>query len=72
VGGAILAHEQIDYRGGAGSWGAVVAEEACDTSGSPVSQSVTTGTSVINFDGPINTPFDANRLRAEVIGWYEL
>jgi hypothetical protein len=72
VGGAILAHEQIDYRGGAGSWGAVVAEEACDTSGSPVSQSVTTGTSVINFDGPINTPFTANRLRAEVTGWYEL
>lgn len=72
VGGAILAHEQIDYRGTADSWGAVVAVDACDTTGSPISTSVTTGNSVINYPGPLLTPFVATSLMVEVTGWYEL
>ena len=75
VGGAILAHEQIDYRGTSDSWGAVVAVDACDTAGSPISKnstSATTGNSTINFAGPLQTPFLASNLHAEVVGWYEL
>jgi len=78
VGGAILAHEQIDYRGEAGSWGGVIAVDACDTPGSPISTnkidslSTTSGSSQIHFPGPINTPFTANTLQVAVIGWYEL
>ena len=75
VGGAILAHEQIDYRGTAESWGAVVAVDACNTLGSPISRnttSSTSGDSTINFAGPLKTPFTASTLRAEVVGWYEL
>lgn len=72
IGGAILAHEQIDYRGTADSWGAVVAVDACDTVGSPVSFNTTTGTSYINYPGPLLTPFDASSLRVDVLGWYEL
>ena len=75
VGGAILAHEQIDYRGTAESWGAVVAVDACNTLGSPISKnttSSTSGDSTINFAGPLKTPFTASTLRAEVVGWYEL
>jgi hypothetical protein len=78
VGGAILAHEQIDYRGNAGSWGGVVAVDVCDTNGSPVSTSkvdslsTTTGAATINFPGPIQTPFTANSLRPVVTNWYEL
>jgi len=78
VGGAIFAHEQIDYRGNAGSWGAVVAVDACDTPGSPISSSkteslsTTTGASTINYPGPIRTPFTATTLKTVVVGWYEL
>ena len=75
VGGAILAHEQIDYRGTADSWGAVVAVDACNTIGSPISKnttSATSGDSTINYPGPLKTPFTASTLHAEVIGWYEL
>jgi hypothetical protein len=72
IGGTIFAHEQIDYRGNADSWGAVVAVEACDTIGSPVSSSTVSGSSVINYPGPITTPFTASSLRVEVAGWYEL
>lgn len=75
VGGAILAHEQIDYRGTAGSWGAVVAVDACNTLGSPISKnttSSTSGDSTINFAGPLRTPFTATTLHADVVGWYEL
>jgi len=74
-GGAILAHEQIRYQGTADSWGPVVAVDACDTPGSPISKnstSSTTGNATINFAGPVSTPFFANTLRAEVVGWYEL
>jgi hypothetical protein len=72
VGGAIFAHEQIDYRGTADSWGGVVAVEACHTVGSPLSSSSLSGTSVINYPGPVSTPFSASSLRAAVVGWYEL
>jgi len=72
VGGAILAHEQVDYRGGADSWGAVIGVDACDTVGSPISANTTTGTSYINYPGPLLTPFDASSLRVDVLGWYEL
>jgi hypothetical protein len=74
VGGAILAHEQIDYRGTADSWGAVVAVDACNTIGSPISKnstSSTSGDSTINYI-PLKTPFTASNLHAEVVGWYEL
>lgn len=72
VGGLILAHEQIDYAGDAGSWGAVVAAGVCNTIGSPVSSSGTTGNSFINFAGPINTPFIDLERRADVVAWHEL
>jgi hypothetical protein len=72
VGGAIFATEQIDYRGNADSWGAVVATETCHTTGSPLTNSTLSGTSVINYPGPLTTPFSASTLRAEVVGWYEL
>jgi len=72
VGGLILAHEQIDYAGSADSWGAVVAAGVCNTVGSPVQSSGTTGTSVINFAGPINTPFIDLERRADVVAWHEL
>jgi len=72
VGGLILAHEQIDYSGSADSWGAVVAEGACNTVGSPVQTTGTTGTAVINFAGPYNTPFMDLERRADVVAWHEL
>ncbi|MEE8498441.1 MAG: hypothetical protein V3S62_07895 [Acidimicrobiia bacterium] len=72
VGGLILAHEQIDYAGSSDSWGAVVAAGVCNTVGSPVSSSGTTGTSFINFAGPINTPFTDLERRADVVAWHEL
>jgi hypothetical protein len=72
VGGGIIAHEQVDYRGNAGSWGAVVAADACDATGSPLRKTSLTGSTEINFTGLISTPFTANTLRAELVGWYEL
>ncbi len=72
VGGLILAHEQIDYAGSADSWGAVVAAGVCNTIGSPVQTSGTSGTSVINFAGPFNTPFTDLERRADVVAWHEL
>ncbi len=78
VGGAIIAHEQIDYRGNAGSWGAVVAVDKCDTPGSPVTSSKTTslstltGNASIGFPGEFRTPFTSSSLRADVVGWFEL
>ena len=72
VGGLILAHEQIDYAGSSDSLGAVVAAGVCNTVGSPVSSSGTTGTSFINFAGPINTPFTDLERRADVVAWHEL
>lgn len=72
VGGALFAHEQIHYIGNAGSWGAVVAAEVCDTIGSPVSSSSLSGDSTINYPGPMSTPFTASNLQVEVVGWYEL
>jgi len=72
VGGALFAHEQMDYIGNSDSWGAVIAVEVCDTIGSPLSSSSLSGTSVINYPGPISTPFTASTLQVEVVGWYEL
>jgi hypothetical protein len=77
VQGMIMAHEQIDYRGNSDSSGAVVAEGACNTPGSPVagskiSGSVLTGSSFIAYPGPVKTPFTSLRLEAEVIAWHEL
>ena len=72
VGGAIFVHEQIDYRGTADSWGAVVAVDACHTTGSPVSTSSLSGGSTINFPGPIQSPFTADRMRVAIEGWFEL
>ncbi len=72
VGGALITHEQMDYIGNADSWGAVVAAEVCDTIGSPISSSSLSGASVINFPGPISTPFTSSNLQVEVVGWYEL
>ncbi len=73
--GAIIAHEQVDYQGNADSWGSVVASGACNTPGSPISRtttSSTTGNATINYPGPLQTPFTASTLHAEVVGWYEL
>ncbi len=72
VGGALITHEQMDYIGNADSWGAVVAVEACDTIGSPISSSSLSGASVINYPGPISTPFTSSSLQVDVVGWYEL
>ena len=72
VGGAILAHEQIDYRGEAGSWGPVVAASVCDTPGSPVNQTELFGNSSIGYPGPVRTPFTDSRLEADVVAWHEL
>jgi len=77
VQGMIMAHEQIDYRGNSDSSGAVVAEGACNTPGSPVagskiSGSVLTGSSFIAYPGPVKTPFTSLRQEVEVIAWHEL
>jgi len=49
-----------------------VAAGVCNTVGSPVSSSGTTGTAFINFAGPINTPFTDLERRADVVAWHEL
>jgi hypothetical protein len=70
--GTQLAHEQIDYKGNSDSYGAVVAESFCDTSGSPVSSSVLSGNSFLSFPGKVKTPFTSLRWESEVISWHEL
>jgi hypothetical protein len=59
VEGLILAHEQIDFRGGTGNGGAVIAEDYCDHKGSPVNgPSAVSGGAGITYAGAISTPFD--------------
>jgi hypothetical protein len=72
VRGAILAHEQIDYRGTSDSSGAVVAASICHTNGSPVSTTELSGNAMINYPGPIRTPFTDVRWQADVVAWHEL
>ncbi len=59
VEGLTIAHEQIDFRGGTGNGGAVVAESACDHPDSPVNgtSSISGGTG-ITWAGSIVTPFE--------------
>ena len=72
VDGVIMLQEQIDDRGNADQWGAVVAVGACHTTGSPVVESTMTGNSSINYPGPIPTPFTHTELSAKITEWYEL
>jgi len=72
VDGMIMLQEQIDDRGNADQWGAVVAVGACHTTGSPVVESTMTGNSSINYPGPLPTPFLSTELQAEITEWFEL
>lgn len=69
LGGFVGAHEQIDLSGNAALVGAVVAEDAPHTAGSPVGANGLTGNVSITFDGTLQTPLSRTiRLTA----WNEL
>ncbi|MEX2323223.1 MAG: hypothetical protein WEA29_05580 [Acidimicrobiia bacterium] len=53
----IAAHEQILYTGNVSIEGSFVAQEACDTVGSPVSTSSVSGNAVIVTEGSLATSF---------------
>lgn len=52
--GLLAAHEQIEISGNPTIKGAVLAEDACDTPGSPVSQSSISGSMTVIYDGNLN------------------
>ncbi len=58
VEGLTMAHEQIEFRGGTGSGGAIIAEHFCDHPDSPVNGvSSVSGGAGITWAGSITTPF---------------
>ncbi|MFH1330398.1 MAG: hypothetical protein ABIJ48_07105 [Actinomycetota bacterium] len=55
--GALLAHEQIDFKGNATSKGVIVAESWCDHPLSPVHSSIMSGNYTLQYPGPLWTLF---------------
>ncbi|HUG74253.1 MAG TPA: hypothetical protein VMM81_01065, partial [Acidimicrobiia bacterium] len=69
----IAAHEQILYSGTVTVEGSFVAQEACDTVGSPVSTSEVSGNAVIVTEGSLGSPFMApTTIYGSLAEWTEL
>lgn len=68
--GIFAAHEQFDWAGTADSLGVVIANDACDTTGSTVSASRLRGTASITHNNEFDPPFAVDALR--VTRWLEL
>ncbi|HVE76585.1 MAG TPA: hypothetical protein VND22_07460 [Actinomycetota bacterium] len=70
--GAFLVHEQFDISGNATIDGVVIANDLCNTTGSPVDQgrlSTLTGTGGINYNGGLELPIG---VVARITSWLEL
>lgn len=69
----IAAHEQIFFTGGVSIQGWLIAEEACDTPGSPVSSSQVSGGAVIVTEGSTATPLSVTTIvYGSLADWAEL
>jgi cytoskeletal protein CcmA (bactofilin family) len=67
--GLMAAHEQVEVSGNPTLVGALVAEDACDTPGSPVTTSSVSGSMAIVYDGNLDVQL-ANLIRTSL--WLEL
>lgn len=69
VHGVMAAHEQIQLKGNPDIHGAAIAEDACDSSASPVMTNVMTGSFRLTHSQTLLTPFDAV---THITAWNEL
>ena len=67
--GLIAAHEQVEVSGNPTLVGALVAEDACDSTGSPVTTSKVSGSMSIQYDGNLDVQL-ASLIRTSL--WLEL
>jgi hypothetical protein len=67
--GVMLAHEQIQINGGPEVAGAIIAQDACDSSGSPVHRNEINGNPTVHYDGNLEVP-GGKRIR--ITHWQEL